>query len=111
MRLLHLALACSIACLLPTIPARADTPSAVAVSAADAGFMKLADDFFDTLYFPLNPTNATGAGVHAYDAKLEDYSRAGIERQIAALQAFEKRIAAVDPKRSASRSAATASCC
>jgi len=98
MRPLHLALACSLACLLPTISAIADEPSASAASAADAGFMKLADEFFDTLYFPFNPTNATSAGVHAFDAKLEDYSRAGIDRQVAALQGFEKRISAVDAK-------------
>jgi len=98
MRLLHLGLACSIACLLPASLAFADEAPAPAATGADASFMKLADEFFDTLYFPLNPTSATSAGVHLYDGKLEDYSRAGVDRQVAALQAFEKRIAAVDPK-------------
>jgi len=98
MRLLHLGLACSIACLLPASLAFAAEAAAPAATAADASFMKLADEFFDTLYFPLNPTAATSAGVHLYDGKLEDYSRAGVDRQVAALQAFEKRIAAVDAK-------------
>jgi uncharacterized protein (DUF885 family) len=98
MRLLHLGLACSIACLLPAGLAFAEKASAPVATAADASFMKLADEFFDTLYFPLNPTTATSAGVHLYDGKLEDYSHAGVDRQITALQAFEKRIAAVDAK-------------
>jgi len=98
MRLLHLGLACSIACLLPASLAFAAEAAAPAATAADASFMKLADEFFDTLYFPLNPTAATSAGVHLYDGKLEDYSRAGVDRQVAALQTFEKRIAAVDAK-------------
>ncbi|HEY0230954.1 MAG TPA: hypothetical protein VGC55_06870, partial [Dokdonella sp.] len=98
MRLLHFGLACSIACLLPSIPAFADAHSALSASPEDARFTKLADEYFDTLYFPLNPTSATSAGVHTYDARLEDYSRAGIDRQIAALQGFEKRIGAVDAK-------------
>jgi len=49
----------------------------------------LYDRFFDQYYFPLNPTSATSAGIHKYDGKLEDYSRAGVQRQVAALKRFE----------------------
>jgi uncharacterized protein (DUF885 family) len=99
MRLLYLCLASSIL-FLPLAP-RAHAAAAnehADTSAADAGFARLADEFFDTLYFPNNPTTATASGVHAYDGKLEDYSHAGVDRQVAALQAFEKRVAAVDAK-------------
>ncbi len=65
---------------------------------ANAAFATLADQFFDTYYFPENPTTATATGIHAYDGKLEDYSRAGVDRDIAQLQQWDKRVGAVDPK-------------
>ena len=76
----------------------ADSPPANATATADAAFASLADEFFDTFYFPNNPTTATQIGIHKYDAQLEDYSRAQIDKEIAALHAFETRFAAVDPK-------------
>lgn len=75
--------------------ARASAPAATPT--ASQAFMALADEYFDTCYFPENPTAATAAGLHAYDAAIEDYSRAAIERQIARLQAFDARVTAVDP--------------
>ena len=48
------------------------------------------DRFFDEYYFPFSPTTATSAGIHKYDGKLEDYSRAGVAKRVAALQKFEK---------------------
>ena len=62
---------------------------------ADAAFMALADDYFDNYYFPTNPTIATTAGIHRYDERLEDYSRAGLERQIRALRGYQQRFEAV----------------
>jgi hypothetical protein len=47
------------------------------------------DRFFDDYYFPFSPTTATSAGVHKYDDKLEDYSKAGIAKRVAALRKFE----------------------
>ena len=38
---------------------------------------RLFDRFFDEYYFPFNPTTATYSGIHTYDSKLDDYSRAG----------------------------------
>jgi hypothetical protein len=67
-------------------------------AAADQAFAKLADEFFDGFYFPANPTIATQTGLHAYDSKLEDYTRAGIDRQVKSLQDFDKHVSAVDPK-------------
>ena len=71
---------------------------AVQVAApGDAALMQLADDYIDHYYFPTNPSAATEAGVHRYDGQLEDYSRAAVGRQIRQLQAYEQRLAAVDP--------------
>jgi hypothetical protein len=53
-----------------------------------AAGQSLYDRFFDEYYFPFQPTTATFAGVHRYDARLEDYSRGGVEQRIAALQSF-----------------------
>jgi hypothetical protein len=60
----------------------------------DAPFAALADRYFDQVYFPANPSNATSDGLHQYDARLEDFSRAAIDRQIAGLRRFEREIAA-----------------
>jgi hypothetical protein len=64
---------------------------------ANAAFATLADQYFDQVYFPYSPTSGTSAGFHQYDTKLEDYSRAGIDRQIAALHAFLPKVEKVSP--------------
>ena len=53
-------------------------------SAAEAA---LVDRFFEA-EFRFHPTEATSAGFHEYDSKFEDYSRAGIEAEIASLKSF-----------------------
>lgn len=75
-------------------PAAVHSPS----TSANAAFTSLADEFFDTYYFPESPTTATATGIHAYDGKLEDYSRAGVDRNVAQLHQWDKRFGAVDPK-------------
>jgi len=87
------ALAAALLVALPFGISHADTPSA---PNANAAFMTLADEFFDRYYFPNNPTTATLTGLHQYDDKLEDYSHAQIEHQIAALRQYEARFAAAD---------------
>lgn len=73
------------------------TAAAVDSTTADQAFMRLADSYFDSYYFPANPTAATLDGIHAYDGKLEGYSRADIEANVKALKQWEQRVAAVDP--------------
>lgn len=51
------------------------------------------DRFFDEYYFPSSPTTATSAGIHKYDDKLEDYSKAGVAKRVAALKKFESEFA------------------
>jgi uncharacterized protein (DUF885 family) len=83
------AILCLIAFALPAF-ARTSIPSSV--------WNLLVDDFLDQELFPNNPTLATQLGVHAFDAKLEDLSRSGIEKHIASLKKFEARTVALDPK-------------
>jgi uncharacterized protein (DUF885 family) len=64
----------------------------------NAAFMRLADEFFDQYYFPTNPTTATLSGIHDYDSKLEDFSRAAIDRQVEKLKAYDERVSLVDAK-------------
>jgi uncharacterized protein (DUF885 family) len=67
---------------------------------ADGGvqtFNFLADQFFSDVYFHFAPTAGTSAGLHQYDPQLEDYSAANIQKQIAALHTYEKKVEAIDP--------------
>ena len=73
--------------------AHATTP----VVPPDQAFAALADEFFDNYYFPNNPTLATQTGIHQYDDKLEDYSRAQVDKEIAELKKYEARFTAFDP--------------
>jgi uncharacterized protein (DUF885 family) len=61
---------------------------------ANADFRALADQYFNQVTFAFNPTQGTQAGFHQYDARLEDYSRAGIDAEIAALHKYEKKLEA-----------------
>src|SRR6201996_3445078 len=75
-------------------PAFAQRPS------ADGGvqtFNYLADQYFSDVYFHFSPTVGTANGLHQYDTQLEDYSAANIQKQIAALHAYEKKVEAIDP--------------
>lgn len=58
----------------------------------NAGFYALAGQYFEQSTFTYGPTFATGAGVHQYDTKLENFSRAAIDAQIATLHDFEKKV-------------------
>jgi uncharacterized protein (DUF885 family) len=54
-----------------------------------------ADEYFDQVYFRYAPSNGTADGFHQYDAQLEDYSRAAVDRQTADLKRFEERFDAI----------------
>ncbi|HEX4154273.1 MAG TPA: DUF885 domain-containing protein [Acidobacteriaceae bacterium] len=59
-------------------------------------FNALSDQYFQQVYFHFSPTAGTSAGLHQYDAQLEDYTAAGVEKQAAALHEWEKKIEAID---------------
>src|SRR5205823_5776901 len=64
----------------------------------DKVFELLAEQYFDKVYFKFNPSQGTAAGFHQYDNLLEDYSRASINSQLAALKNFQKMLAKIDPQ-------------
>jgi uncharacterized protein (DUF885 family) len=75
-------------------PAKAQNVSA---DGATQTFTYLSNQYFQDVYFKFAPTAGTGAGLHQYDAQLEDYSAAGMQREAAALHDFEKKLMAIDP--------------
>ncbi len=62
---------------------------------APEDFGSLVDQYFD-FYFSFHPTEATAAGFHQYDAKLEDYSSVAVEREVGGLNDFLKKFEDVD---------------
>jgi uncharacterized protein (DUF885 family) len=69
----------------------------ITADGATQTFAALSDQFFSEVYFKFSPTNGTSAGLHQYDAQLEDYSAAGAQAEIAALHEFEKKVEAINP--------------
>jgi uncharacterized protein (DUF885 family) len=70
-------------------------PAAEARGGAADALRKLADEYFDQVYFHYAPSNATLEGFHQYDAQLEDFSRAAVDRETAEQKKFEGRFAAI----------------
>jgi uncharacterized protein (DUF885 family) len=60
-------------------------------------FGVVSEQFFSDVYFKFSPTAGTADGLHQYDSQLEDYSAAGVAREVAALHEFQKRVEAIDP--------------
>jgi uncharacterized protein (DUF885 family) len=54
-------------------------------------FNHAVDEYFANVYFKYAPTQGTLAGVHEYDAQLEDYSRGGVDAEIKDLHAYATR--------------------
>jgi len=77
---------------MPTAPAQR-----LSADGAAQTFSYLSDQYFSDVYFRFSPTAGTSAGLHQYDTQLEDYSAAGVQKQIAALHDFEKKVEAIDP--------------
>jgi uncharacterized protein (DUF885 family) len=75
------------------------TPEAVAEKASHAGIelplYALADAFFDDI-LALNPSWSTSLGLHEHDLELEDYSRAGREKEITLLKKYSIMFEALD---------------
>jgi uncharacterized protein (DUF885 family) len=55
---------------------------------------ELVDSYFDEAVFPFGPSNAVQEGFHAYDSRLEDFSQANIQKEIAAAHRFEAQFTA-----------------
>jgi uncharacterized protein (DUF885 family) len=68
--------------------------------AADGGaqtFGFVSEQYFSDVLFHFSPTYGTQAGFHQYDNQLENYSAETIQKQIAALHAYEKKIEEIPP--------------
>src|SRR5437764_1003978 len=63
-------------------------------SEAVANFNTLVDRYFD-FYFSFYPSDATADGLHQYDSKLEDYSAAARQKEIAGLKDFLAKFEAI----------------
>lgn len=70
------------------VQVKAQTPS--------DNFRQLADEYFSQVTFKFSPTGGTLTGLHQYDSQFEDYSQAGVAREVAALKEFEAKFDAVD---------------
>ena len=77
-------------------PASAASAPANVASAADAQLTTLGDRFFDEVYLPFAPSEATGFGFHAYDGRLEDLSATAVRAQVQRLERFRTELAAVN---------------
>jgi uncharacterized protein (DUF885 family) len=64
----------------------------------DADFAKLADRFFDEVYFRYDPVQGTQAGFHQYDSQLPSMSAAEVRAEVAALRKFEGRFQSFDAR-------------
>src|SRR3984885_1526010 len=73
------------------------TAQHLSADGAPQTFSYLADQYFTDVYFHFSPTSGTSNGLHQYDTQLEDYSAANIQKEIAALHAYEKKVEAIDP--------------
>ncbi len=67
----------------------------VPVSGTDPAFAKFVDDYFDA-QFAARPTQGSAAGLHQYDSRMPDLSRAAIEARVAQLEGELARLLAFD---------------
>ena len=86
-----LCLVIQVFCFFPMAEAQ---PVGAASQQTQAAFDKLVDGYFD-FYFQSNPTAATQAGFHQYDAQLEDFSRPAVEAEMAGLTKFREQFSEI----------------
>ncbi len=72
-------------------------PRLCAAPAPGDGFARFVDDYFEA-QFAARPSAGTEAGLHQYDERLEDLSRARVESRIAELKRLQARLDAFDRK-------------
>src|SRR5580692_8506080 len=70
----------------------AKLPQTASSTDADAVFQRLADDYIGG-YLAWRPQAGTSLGLHQYDGKITDYSRASIDAELARLKSFEQQLA------------------
>ncbi len=75
--------------------ARLSPSPAPAADNADAAFVRLADEYISG-YLAWRPQTGTALGLHEYDGKLTDYSRASVEAELGRLKSFAERLAGLN---------------
>ena len=75
-----------------------------AATPPQTAFNTLVDEYFD-FYFQFHPTAGTQAGFHQYDGKLEDFSRSGMDAEIAGLLKFQKQFGSIQSSQLSEESA------
>jgi uncharacterized protein (DUF885 family) len=71
---------------------------------ADAVFNRLADDYIGG-YLAWRPQAGTALGLHQYDGKVTDCSRASIDTELARLKSFDQQLTDLDPSRLSTQTA------
>jgi uncharacterized protein (DUF885 family) len=80
-------------------------PNATGPSAdANAAFAQLADDYIGG-FLAWRPGAGTALGLHQYDGKAADLSRASVDAELARLKSFEQQLADLDVSRLSKQSA------
>jgi uncharacterized protein (DUF885 family) len=97
MRRLVTALSALVALAFSCLCLSGEVPVSSAAGPGDAGYQKVAGEILADLY-QRNPTYATDLGLHQFDAKLEDYSRAAVQDELAAITRFRTALEGIDPK-------------
>ena len=64
------------------------------IATAEARFARLADEFISG-YLAWRPATGTTLGLHEYDSKLTDFSRASLDKELARLHRFDRELAAL----------------
>ncbi len=64
------------------------------VANTDSTFVKLTDEYLEG-YFAFRPANATYLGLHEYDRHVRDYSKAGLEAELARLKVYERKLLSI----------------
>src|SRR3954464_2296284 len=82
------------AAIVPLLAAALSIPSP-AGRAADPAFARFVDDYFDAR-FAYHPNEGTAAGLHQYDHRLDDFSRARTEARIDTLKAQLARLGTIE---------------
>src|SRR5438876_1703077 len=65
------------------------------INDAEATFVRLAEEFIDG-YLAWRPQIGTALGLHQYDGKLTDFSRASVNGELERLKRFDRQLAALD---------------
>ncbi len=69
---------------------------------ADAAYQTIADDFLKG-YLDWRPQTAVNLGLHEYDGKITDYSKASLDKELARLKEFEQKMAGLDTSKLSSK--------